>query len=210
MNGIVQRVRELVVEASNGTETASDRANAADEVDQLTDQLKQTANAQYNGNYIFSGTDTSTAPYQAGSNDAYQGNTGAVLRQVGPGTTTQVNVDLSSLLGNGQGSSDGKLLDTLRNISSDLRGGTDANTQALSTTDLSALDSNTGTLEQLQAQVGATTDGLQLATSRISATQETVTNQLDNTQDADIASYTAALKAGANIVQSSLMDFLSS
>ena len=49
---------------------------SAAEVNQLIDAIKQEANASYNGQYIFSGTATSTAPYQSGANDAYAGDTG--------------------------------------------------------------------------------------------------------------------------------------
>jgi flagellar hook-associated protein 3 FlgL len=90
---------------------------------------------------------------------------------------------------------------------------------ALSSTDLQGLDANLSTLEQVQTSVGATEDRLQLASSRISSLQTSDTATLSNVQDADYATtltdfsneqaaFTAALKASANIVQSSLMDFL--
>ncbi len=216
INSVVQTVRELVVEAANGTETQSDDAGAATEVNQLIDQVKQLANTQYAGNYIFSGTDTQTAPYQTGANDAYQGNGGTVSREIAPNTTVQVNVDLSSLLGNGQGSNDGLLLDTLRTVATDLGNGASAN---LGSTDLQSLDSNLTTLEQMQAQVGATSDRLTLASSRITSMTSDDQSSLASDEDVDIAtastqysteqaSYQAALKAGASIVQSSLLDFL--
>ena len=83
----VQRIRELVVQAANGTQTQSDMSADASEVNQLIDQIKQDANTQYNGQYIFSGAATSTAPYQAGSNDAYAGDNGRVTRVIGPNTS---------------------------------------------------------------------------------------------------------------------------
>ncbi len=220
INSVIQTVRELVVEAANGTQTQSDNAGAAAEVNQLIDQVKQLANTQYAGNYIFSGTATQTAPYQTGANDTYQGNAGTISRQIAPSTSVQVNVNLSSLLGNGSSSNDGLLLDTLRTISSDLTGGTSANATSLQTTDLQNLDSNLTTLTQLQATVGATSDRLTLASSRITAMTTNDQSSLANDEDANIAtvstqyssesaSYQAALKAGASIVQSSLLDFLS-
>jgi flagellar hook-associated protein 3 FlgL len=211
----VQRVRELVVEAANGSNSQSNLSAINSEVTQLTASIKQDANAQYNGQYIFSGSATTTAPYTS-SSDAYQGNAGAVNRTIGPGTSVQVNADVSSVLGSGASAGDGKLLNVLSNISADLTSG---NTTALSTTDLSGLDSNISTLEQVQATVGSTEDRLQLAATRISSLQTSGTSQLSGVQDADYATtmtdftneeaaFTAALKASANIVQSSLMDFL--
>jgi flagellar hook-associated protein 3 FlgL len=218
----VQRIRELVVQASNGTQGQADRTADAAEVNQLIDQIKQDANTQYNGQYIFSGAATTTAPYQAGSGDAYSGDTGQVMRQIGPNSSLAVNADLSSVLGTGQTVSgqpagDGKLLNTLRNIVDDMQSG---NTSALSSSDLSQLDSNFGSLTGLTADMGATTDRLQMAASRIQTLQASDAQSLSNTQDADMAqtevdfstqqaALTAALQAGAHIVQQSLMDFLS-
>src|SRR5690349_5868535 len=53
---MVQRVRELTVEAANGTNTTADLQSTAAEVDQLTSAIEQEANSSYNGQYIFSGT----------------------------------------------------------------------------------------------------------------------------------------------------------
>jgi flagellar hook-associated protein 3 FlgL len=217
----VQRIRELVVQASNGTLTHADMSADAAEVNQLIDQIKQDANTQYNGQYIFSGAATTTAPYQAGSNDAYAGDTGQVTRQIGPNTSLAVNADLSSVLGTGQTTSgqpagDGKLLNTLRNIADAMQSG---NSSALSSS-LSALDTNLGSLTGLSANMGATTDRLQMAASRIQSLQTSDSQSLSDTQDADMAqtevdfsteqaALTAALQAGAHIVQQSLMNFLS-
>jgi flagellar hook-associated protein 3 FlgL len=216
IDSMVQRVRELVVQASNGTYTQSDLNASASEVNQLIDAIKQEANASYNGQYIFSGTSTGTAPYQTGSTDTYQGGTGSVDRLIGPNTTLSVSTNISSLLGNGQASGDGGLLDTLRTIASDMQAG---NTGAIGGADLKNLDSNFGTLTQMEANVGAITNRLTLASTRIEQLQNSDTAALSNVQDADMATvainfsteqaaYSAALKAGANIVQSSLLDFL--
>jgi flagellar hook-associated protein 3 FlgL len=216
IDSMVQRVRELVVQASNGTYTQSDLNASASEVNQLIDAIKQEANASYNGQYIFSGTSTSTAPYQTGSTDTYQGGTGNVNRLIGPNTTISVNTNISQLLGNGQASGDGGLLDTLRTIASDLQSG---NTGAIGGADLKNLDSNFGTLTQMEANMGAISNRLTLASTRVQQLQTSDTAALSNVQDADMATtainfsteqaaYTAALRAGANIVQSSLLDFL--
>jgi flagellar hook-associated protein 3 FlgL len=217
INSSLQRVRELVVEAGNGTMSAADRSSAAAEVNQLIDSIKGSANTQYNGSYLFSGTATTTAPYQSGATDTYLGDAGTVTRTIGPNTSVAVNTNISALLGSGSG--DGKLLDSLRGVAADLSGGTTANGNALRTTDLTNLDGGLATLGTMQANVGALTDRLTLAASRLQSMQQTDTTQLSNTQDADLAqaaidysteqaAYTAALKAGATIVQTSLVNFL--
>ncbi len=220
MQSMIQRVQEVVVQASNGTESAADLSASADEIKQLTAAIKQEANTQYNGQYIFSGTATNTAPYSTATGDVYQGNTGAVTRQIGPNSSLQVNADVSSLLGSGSSANDGKLLDTLNTITSDLTSGTSAGVADLSSNQLTNLSNSLTTLEGLQAAVGATTDRLSLASTRIQNLQTSDTAALSNDQDANMAAtyttfsneqaaFTAALRAGANIVQSSLMNFLS-
>jgi len=219
INDVVQRVRELLVQASSGIDNQGDLNNIATEVDQLTETVKQDANTQYAGQYIFSGTLTETPPYQPGATDAYQGDAGTVTRAIGPGSSVTVSTDISSLLGSGQGSGDGKLLDVLRTISEHLRGGTTEDKNALSSTDLKGIDANVATLTQLQAGAGAVDAQLQSAASRIEDLQNTTTQILSNTQDAELAktsinysnqqaAYDAALRAGANIVQMSLLEFL--
>jgi flagellar hook-associated protein 3 FlgL len=212
---MVERVRELVVEGANGTNSQSDLDDDADEVGSLIDGIKQDADTQYNGQYIFSGTATTTEPYQSGTNDAYQGDTGAISRAIGPGTTLQVNANLSSVLGSGTAANDGGLLDTLRTVVSDLQSG---NSTALSS-DLSSLDTNITSLESVQADVGAAQDRLSMASSRITSLQTTDQTELANVQDVDLgqasinfsteqAGYQAALQSTADIVQTSLLNFL--
>ncbi|HEX4009248.1 MAG TPA: flagellar hook-associated protein FlgL [Solirubrobacteraceae bacterium] len=220
IQSMVQRVQSLVTEAASGGESASDLSSIGAEVTQLTQSIKQAANTQYNGQYIFSGTATTTAPYSDSTGDVYQGNTGTVMREIGPNTALQVNANISSLLGSGSSADDGKLLDTLDQITSDLNGGTSADVADLSNNQLNNLSSNLNTLEGLQANVGAAQDRLTQASSTIQSLQTSDTAALSNDEDANVAAtyttysneqaaFSAALRAGASIVQSSLMDFLS-
>ncbi len=219
MNEIAQRVRELVVQAANGTNNQTDLNTIALEVEQLTESVKQDANTQYAGQYIFAGTATTTAPYEQGANDEYKGNAETVSRAVGPGASVTVSTNISTLLGNGEATKDGKLLDTLRTIAQHLRGGTVEDRKALGTTDLTALDTNLETLSQLQAVSGSATDQLRVALSRNEGLQTSITESLSNTEDTNVAAtsiayaneqaaYEAALRAGATIVQESLLNFL--
>jgi flagellar hook-associated protein 3 FlgL len=216
---MLQRAQELTVQASNGDESSTDLSSTADEIDQLADAMKQEANAQYNGQYIFSGTATGTAPYSGSTGDTFQGNTGAITRTIGPNSNLQVNVDVSGLLGSGTSAADGKLLDTLRTIAADMRSGNSSGVADLSSNQLGNLQNSLNSLEQLQANVGAVQNRLTLAGTRIQGLQNSDTAALSNDEDVNMAqavtsfsneqaAFTAALRAGASIVQSSLMDFL--
>jgi flagellar hook-associated protein 3 FlgL len=218
---VVQRVRELVLAASNGTNNAGDLANISTEIGQLTETIKQDANTQFAGQYVFSGTQTATAPYAQGegAGDEFKGNTEAIARLFGPNAKVTVNTDLSSVLGSGKESKDGKLLDALRTIQQHLGEATSESRAALGTSDLKALDTSIDGLSQLQSQSGSATNQLQTAVSRIEALQGSIEKGLSSTIDTDVAkttiqysnqqaAYEAALRAGAHIVQESLLNFL--
>jgi flagellar hook-associated protein 3 FlgL len=219
MSQLLQRARELIVQASNATYNQGDLNSLASEVSQIAETIKQDANTQYAGQYVFSGTLTTTPPYQQGETDTYGGNAETIARSIGPSASIAINANISSLMGNGPASKDGKLLDVLRTISQRLREGTVESKSELNTTDLKSLDANIETLGQLQATTGTAVDQLRIATTRIEALQTSVSQTLSNTQNADFAktsiafsnqqaAYTAALRAGASIVQESLLNFL--
>lgn len=219
MSDVLARVRELLVQGGTDTAGPSSRAAIADEIDQLTESVKQEADVQYGGRSVFSGTATDTAPYALGGADTYAGDAGTITRAIGPGVEIPINTDVRALLGDGQGARDDKLLNTLRDIADHLRGGTTADADALRTTDLQRLDANLDVLNGIRADVGARTNRLDIAASRLSGLALNTTKLLSDTEDADMAqtitqyttqqaAYSAALKAGANIVQTSLLDFL--
>lgn len=215
INDAVQRIRELLIQGGTDSAGPAAREAAATEIDQLIESVKQEANVQYAGRYIFSGTATTTRPYAVGS-DVFAGNSDAIQREIGPGVMLDINVDVSSVFGDGQGAADNKLLHTLRDISDDLRAG-DGN--RLRGTDIVRLDASLDALNAVRADVGARTNRLTIADGRLAALEENSVDLLSNVQDADTvktlieyttqqSAYNMALKAGGNVVQNSLMDFL--
>jgi len=86
VGNLLQRVRELAVQASNGTMSAADRASIATEVRQHLDGFLQLANTRdANGEYLFAGFKTDTPPYSHDGvgNFSYQGDLGQRRLQVG-------------------------------------------------------------------------------------------------------------------------------
>jgi flagellar hook-associated protein 3 FlgL len=217
ITSVVQRAHELLIQGGNDSNGPTEREDIAKEIDQLVDSAKSAANANYGGRYVFSGTATDTKPYITGGADTYQGDTGNIVRTIGPGVSIAVNATGDNVLGSGGG--DGKLLDTLRNIATHLRSGLPADQDALRNGDITALDTNLDQVNSANATIGAQTNRLTTAKARLSELEENSTSQLSNVENADMADvltsyslqqavYQSALKAGANIVQTSLMDFL--
>src|SRR5205809_3647854 len=96
----VQRARELTVQGASDGASATSRAAAADEIEQLIEAVKQAATTAYAGRFVFAGTATQTKPYPPGTTDTYAGDAGAIAREIGPGVSVTVNVVGSDVLGN--------------------------------------------------------------------------------------------------------------
>jgi flagellar hook-associated protein 3 FlgL len=215
----VQRARELLVQGGNDSNGQIAREGIAAEIEALTEAVKQEANVTYDGRYIFSGTATETRPYELGPADEYQGDEGTIQRVLGKGVSLGVNVNIRTILGDGAGAADGKLLNVLRDIATDLRGGTVANAEALRGTDLERLSANLDELTRVRAVVGATTNRLETAGTRLEQLQEASLAQLSQVYNVDMpealvnfsaeqTAYETALRAGSKLIQPSLMDFL--
>ena len=221
ITGFVHSVQTLLLEGSTDSADATARASIAQEIDQIIQGVKETANATMGGKYVLSGTATSVAPYKQGDDDTYQGDLGGldpavagIVREIGPGVTMTINSVASEVLGNG--GADGKLLSVLRDISTHLKAN---DGPALRGGDGSRLEAQLDNLLNVRARNGAQSNRLEPANTRLDQINGALNEQLTNTEDADLAktiiefnqqnaAYQAALRAGANIVQSSLMDFL--
>lgn len=91
---ILQRVRELAVQGANGVYTDEDRKKMAVEVDQLLRDLILNANSKFKGDFLFSGNQKYTKPFETlegvvrGINESmirevkYLGDNGKHLREV--------------------------------------------------------------------------------------------------------------------------------
>ena len=217
INDVLQRAREAVVQGGNGTMSQKDRNDIATQIDQLIGQAKASGNATFDGQYIFAGQKTDTAPYDPDGADTYNGDTGSIVRTIGPGVSVQLNGSMGSVLGNG---SDGKALRVLRDIAAHLRGGTAADTNALRTTDLSAIDASMADVSTARAEAGALSNRLTTAANRLTDLQTSTEKVRSGVEYVDLAEaistlssqqavYQAALQAtGSSLSQRTLMDFL--
>jgi flagellar hook-associated protein 3 FlgL len=64
---VLQRVRELAVQGSNGIYTREDRVKIGVEVEELLKELVAAANTKYKGKAVFAGNDTLEDPFKAAS-----------------------------------------------------------------------------------------------------------------------------------------------
>lgn len=208
-NSNLQRIRELVVQASSDTNTVEDRLAIAKEIDQLKADLVEVAKTKVSERYMFNGTNVTEPPVaidDAGNVTVNAADT-AYLVEVSRGSQLKVNANLNALLGQG-------LFDTISEISAELTGN-DTDLDAL----LADLDGHMSAFSAERSDLGARYNRLELLESRIQYQEDLAAKALSDNEDVDLekiitdysnqkAVHEAALTVGANLIQRSLVDFL--
>ena len=208
---IVQRARELAIQAANSWPSPGDRQLIAPEVEHLARQLASLASAKIGDAYLFSGFRTDVAPYAPpppGSADAgaYLGDAGAVIARVSPGITLQVNVTADSAFG--------PALAALKQLHDELTAGT-----AVTPGTLVQLDAGLDAVLRTRAVVGARSNRLEGTRLALEDAQLAGRRLLSEVEDVDLAEavtqlrereavYQAALAATGRILGHSLFDYL--
>lgn len=211
---VVQRARELAVQGGNGTLSANARALIANEVETLKSQFVEIGNSSLGGRFIFGGTATDTAPFDAATELATTPiNTGLINREVSQGSIMSVNVTADRLQGPGGATPD--IFAVLDGLATALQTGDSA---AIATA-LGNLDAHQDNISALRGEGAAKVNRLELTGSRFDAQRIATGDQLSKIEDADMAQaitdlsmretvYNAALATGARVIQKSLVDFL--
>ena len=108
---VLQRVRELVIQANNATQGLQTREAIADEISNLADELLQLANTKSpSGEYIFAGYNSRTPAFaKSDAGFVYQGDQGQRLLQVSEDTQLAVR-DNGADLFQGMMTGDGRFL----------------------------------------------------------------------------------------------------
>jgi len=204
----LQKVNDLVVQASNSSLDASARAGIATQIDAIRQTLIGLANTTYAGRPIFAGTAAGDNAYDA--NGQYVGISSAVERNIAPGQRIQVNVNGDTVFG----PPGNDVFANLSQISNAVR--TDpSQLSALQAT----LSTQTNQVQTSLAQVGSQFLRVQNMQSQNTSNGLTMKQNLSSIEDADIASvmvnlqaqqvaYQAALEATAKAIQPSLTDSL--
>lgn len=123
---ILQRVRELAVQANNDTLNADDRRTIAIEVEELQQGLMQQANTRdANGEYLFAGFQTGTEPFTTNGSGTFNflGDQGQRVLQIGANrqvASGDSGEDIFMRVSDGAGGIS-SVFDTLYEFSTDLR-----------------------------------------------------------------------------------------
>lgn len=218
----LQRARELAVYGANGTLPEESMQALAYEIDQLIDELVQTANTSYGGRFLFGGTQTTEAPFvrSSGSSVTYKGNTGSLEWEIAPLVTITVNENGEKVFEkavdtDGDGKGDMSVFTLLGNLYQDLYNG--YNTAVADKLD--QLDQAIDHLLNIRASLGARSNRLQMSQDRVFDFKISLTETMSKLEDIDLAEavmnyknqenvYQAALATAAMVLQPTLIDYL--
>ncbi|MDH5161278.1 flagellar hook-associated protein FlgL [Heyndrickxia oleronia] len=211
----LERIRQLTVQASNGTLEENQRASIAEEVKQLKSQIADIANTQVGDKYIFNGTDTLNPPTSVDANGNIvvktPSNNNPVKLELANGVYIQVN----SVNSDTNGIFNQELFDSMDKLITNL----EADDQDALKQDLNNLDTHINNLVNERATVGARSNRIELMEDRIDQQEISVTKMMSKNEDADMekvitdlitqeAVQRASLGVGARIIQPTLLDFL--
>ncbi len=211
---LYQRVTELTTQAANAVSTPESQAAINAEITQIKGELIGIANSTYLGAPLFAGLQSGAAVAYNTTTSSWQftgSPTDALNRRIGPNEVVKTNVTASQIFSNGTTD----IFTVLDKLSTDLTANNTAGIQAA----LGSLNSLRTTLGSGQAQVGAVTNRIDNAATRNSAAKLTLTTELSNLQNVDLAdamtrqtqlntAYQAALAVTAKADQRSLLDWL--
>jgi len=194
---ILQRARELTVQASNDTLGASEKQNVASEMDQLIQQLAQVANTNFGGVYIFSGYQTQTPAYNVAGNPpaaiTWQGDSGLRTRRISAQDSVAVNVIGDQAFGD--------IFDDLIALRENLEANAPGTTVGNSLADIDrAMDRVLNT----RADVGARLNRLEATTYRSEETDTNLQELRAEIEDIDIAETIIQFTAAQNALEAAL------
>ncbi|MBU7594564.1 flagellar hook-associated protein FlgL [Metabacillus halosaccharovorans] len=210
---VVQRIRELVVQAKNDTNSPDDLKAIGVEISQLKEDLVGVANTQVAGRYIFNGTQTKNPPIikdEEGNLDFSKMVTNSYNVEVSKGVQLKVNTNGSNVFGE-------DLFRNLEQIEASLLDGEGSFENGDGA--LQELDGHINSILAERSELGARYNRLELVDSRL-GDQEVIANRiLSDNEDADIEKvitdltiqesiHRASLAVGSRIIQPTLIDFL--
>ena len=231
VGNVLNRVKELIVQAANDTNTSEERQKIQKEIDQIREQVRDVANTQLGGKYIFSGTKTQTATFVNGQiNPALVKDATTVPPTLNAGATGKVEIEVFdgiTLPVNTLGAPEmfWKIDDFLNDVSTALGDATSTGSQIgdflgsiANGTDSTLADMQANVLN-VRADVGARMNRVELMKNRLDIQEISTTKQMSLNEDTDYAEtitkmttqesiHQAALSVGAKIIQQTLVDFI--
>jgi flagellar hook-associated protein 3 FlgL len=210
----VTQAISLGVEGANATLNDSDRQAVAEQVSGIRDQVLGLANQTFQGNYIFSGTATSTQPFVLDATQPdgvkYNGNTDVNSIQLSSGQTISINVPGSQIFTNPAGDVLGALngLITALQTNTGLPAANASLDQAFSQLNTQRVFYGNALQQMQSSQTFLNSDKIQLASTENSLVGADMATSITNLEQASTA--TNAILSATNQILSTLnlLDYL--
>jgi flagellar hook-associated protein 3 FlgL len=206
---ILRQVKDLTIQGSNGTLSASAREGIAAELEGLRAELLGQANTTFMGRNVFAGNTDAGVAFTNASPPVFNGTNSAVTRRVADGVTVRVDVDGAAVFGTGPGN----VFDLIETVAGNLRSGVDPSAS------LAAIDKRMQIVITRHSEVGSRDAQIQRAQEVNMKQQGTLEDRRAAIEDVDMAkafldlqlqqtNYSAALAVTAKVLPQTLMDFL--
>jgi flagellar hook-associated protein 3 FlgL len=210
INDTIVRAKELAIEMANGELSASDRKAAAAEVAELFKQAVGYANTKLGGEYIFSGFKSDTPAYT--QDGVWQGDAGTRLVRIGQSEKMQINEIGSGVFGDRvtagaippappatyvPGTS---VMEDLAQFRAALENNDLSGIQAT----IAAMDVGQARVLQSKAAVGTRSKHMDVTSSSLLNLSTSLTSQLSDIQDLDIAQMAIDLKKQEAVLDASI------
>lgn len=187
---LLRSARQIAVQGANSVQTPDQNAALVAQVNGLVSQLTQIANTSLHGKYLFGGTQTKTAPYDANQN--YQGNSAPLTAEIGAGYSLQINTVGSTAFG--------PAFSALTSLKADLAAGSATAVSG----DIAHVDDALTTLNGVRANLGAKTNEVDGVRQRLTQAQGEYESAVSSIEDVDLATAYVQLQSAQNIYQASL------
>ncbi|OPX45671.1 flagellar hook-associated protein 3 [Ruminiclostridium hungatei] len=223
---VLQKARELTVQASNSTNTPEETQKIALELKQLRVQAIHLANSSYAGRYIFSGFKTDQKLINDDEDSPNFGQFSIDVNtvderlyyEIGVGDSINVNVAGGDIFNNGGDAANGTVSSMIQ-MFNEVISYMDAGQYTQTSNMLDDFDREMGNVLRARADVGARQNRVDLTADRMSNDLVNFTDLMSKNEDVDIAEtimnlkneenvYQASLAGGARIIQQTLVDFL--
>ncbi len=217
LNSTVQAVTQAIslgIEGANGTLSDADRQAVAEQLIGIRNQVLSLANQTYQGNFVFSGTATSTQPFVLDPTQPngvkYNGNTNTNSIAISQGNSIPINVPGSQIFTNPAGD----VLGSLNGIITALQNNSgiaaaNANLQQAFTQLTTQRVFYGNSLQQLQAtQTFLNSEKIQLAQQENTLVGVDLASSITNLQQSTIATNAILSAAGQILSTLNLLSFL--
>jgi flagellar hook-associated protein 3 FlgL len=217
---VVQRLREITVQAASDTNTPEDTQKIEAEASQLKEQLIQLGNATYAGRYIFSGYKTDKMLLNDdGTFNVDISNGEQIKFEIGIGDAININVTGSDLFNEGNDGAAGVTKSSFVDTFDKVVNAMNSNDKDALSNLLNDMDDQIENLLRVRAGLGARMNRVELTANRLEDDNVNFTKLMSKNEDVDMAEaimnltneqnvYKASLSTGARVIQPSLVDFL--